>query len=86
MSKLLNAWMIDTTALQQERLAQLADTSRSYLYAISEGSRNASAGLAGRVERAVEMMIKEGHKVRPLPRHAISKDCNLCTYTSPGKR
>ena len=79
MSARLKNYMKNATAKQRERLANMAGTTQSYLYQIAGGHRRASAGCAGRLERAAKLMsAKERKALGLLPRHLIAPDCADC--------
>jgi hypothetical protein len=75
-------WMEESTIAEKKLLALRAKTALSLLYQLGYGTRNASADLAARVAKGIEMVnSKPRHK--PLPevlRGDLCETCAKCSY------
>lgn len=79
----LQHWMRVATAEESEQLAQLAGTSRDYLWQLGAGTRNASATLAGRIAREAARIRDRSPRREQLPlltRTSLSPACAVCEY------
>ena len=73
-------WMKESSIEEKRELARKAETSLSLLYQLSYGTRKASSGLAGRIEKAAASIAKRKRHT-PLPelrRGDLSEDCAKC--------
>lgn len=79
--KPLRKWMLLATTEEQTELAKLSGTSREYLYQLVNGIREASSGMAGKIEEA-SRKLRKGTKNRlaVLTRADISSVCSECSY------
>lgn len=81
----LQHWMRLASVEEQEMLAQLAGTSREYLYQIGSGHRACSADLASRIERAASKINSRSARSAVLPavlRTSLAKACGACEYAA----
>lgn len=79
--RLIKQWMRLATSYEQKELAREARTSREYLYQLSNGVREASPEIAGRIEAAAEKMHRESPGRLPrLTRADLSPVCGACPY------
>lgn len=82
----LKHWMTIATTAEQTKLAKLAKTSRGYLYQLSNGHRDASAELAGRLQRAA-LQLKQANPALPvLHRIDLCAACGRCEYALSASR
>lgn len=75
-------WMKESTIEEKRELAEKAETALSLLYQLSYEKRHASSGLAGRIEKAAEV-IGRRKRHAPLPvltKADLSEDCAKCWY------
>lgn len=87
MSSALKDWMRLATTYEQNRLAALAKTSRSYLYDIAGGKRNASSDTAAAIEVSSRILHRESKRFLPiLYRSSLSKACGACPYAPKCKK
>lgn len=70
-------WMKQSTIAEKRELAEKAGTSLSLIYQLSYGTRKASSGLAGRIEKAA---AKISNKLPILTRGDLSEDCANCKH------
>lgn len=77
----MKKWMTAATADEQEKMAELADTSRNYLYQVAAGARVPTPALAGRIEQAARQLRKASKNRLPvLTRADLSPVCGACPY------
>lgn len=77
----LKKWMKLATAREQADLAKRARTSREYLYQLSNGVREASPEIAGRIETAAEKIRQKSDGRLPgITRAELSPVCGGCPY------
>lgn len=77
----LKQWMAAATVAEQKQLALAAQTSRQYLYQLSNGYRSASTDLAGRIEIASEPIRKMSKGRLPkITRMDLCNACEVCPY------
>ena len=77
----LETWMNRSSAAEKKRLAALAGTNMTYLYAIEKNKRQASSYLAARIAKASIKLHKENPKLPVLLRGDISSVCQQCPYS-----
>lgn len=74
-------WMLNATTLEQEELARKARVSRSYLYQLADGRRDALSETAGKIADAAEHIRKSSNSDLPVVTRAdISTVCGQCNY------
>lgn len=79
----VKAWMLASTSVERDLLAEKVGTTIGQLYQLSGGHRQASAEMAGRIESATEVMHK--HSKGRLPRvyrTDLCDACRSCQYAS----
>lgn len=77
----LKKWMRLATTTEQTALAKGARTSREYLYQLSNGVRQVSPEIAGRIEAAAKKLQKTSKGRLPvLTRADLSPVCGGCPY------
>lgn len=80
------SWMKISTAEEKRHVAVLAATSLQMLYQLASEHRHASSELAGRIEKAIEVVNKRKRET-PLPgvrRGDLSDACNKCQFYKKG--
>lgn len=81
MTPIFKHWMATATTAEQDLLAELAGTSRKYLYHLAAGTRNASADMAARLEQAsVGISRKSKGRLPKLSRVDLCTACARCPY------
>ena len=83
----LKVWMRLATAAEQQRLADLAETSRQYLYRLANSdkpyARSAKSELAAAIEAASLILSKESKGRLPrLYRTDVNDTCRACPYAA----
>jgi len=79
----MKVWMAAATVDEQELLAKKAGTSRGQLYQLSSGNRQASAALAGAIERVTADMAKQSKGRLPkIVRTDLCEACRGCDYAA----
>ncbi len=79
----MKLWILAATPAQQTDLAIRAGTSRQYLYHLSSGFRDASPGLAARLEAASLAMSNETNgKLPRVYRTDLNIDCRNCDFAA----
>ena len=73
-------WMQLSSGAEQAVLADFAKTSRRYLYKLANGSKVASAELAGRIEQAAAIIRKENPTLPRLLRTDLCPACAGCPF------
>jgi len=86
MSAALKKFMDLATPAQQARLAELADTSRSYLYQLASGHRVASAEMAIAIEQATKTIRRGALKLPLVLRTDLARACSTCVYAKRAQR
>jgi len=77
----MKVWMLAASPTQQTDLALRAGTSRQYLYHLSGGFRDASPGLAARLEAAsLAMSTETGGQLPRVYRTDLNADCRNCDF------
>ena len=77
----MKLWMLAASPAQQTDLALRAGTSRQYLYHLSGGFRDASPGLAARLEAAsLAMTTETGGALPRVYRTDLNADCRKCEF------
>ena len=74
----LRRFMAAATTAQQEALARASSTSRSYLYALSSGTRTASADLAADIERGSKKLRRAHTRLPLVLRTDLCPACARC--------
>lgn len=82
----LARFMAAASTAQQESLAERADTSRSYLYALAAGKRSASAELAASIERASRTVRRGAPGLPIVPREEVCPACASCEFLRRARR
>lgn len=73
--------MAVATSDEQAALAQLAGTSKNYLYQLAKQTRVASAELAAAIEKASHIVARRSKGRLPkLPREQLCPACSTCPY------
>lgn len=79
----MKRWMNLAHTEEQIELAELAGTSRGYLYHIASGDRVPSVDLAARIEVASRTLHKKSRKRLPkIMRNEICAICSECFYVN----
>lgn len=75
-------WMQVSTMDEKETVVAAANTSLATLYQLSQGHRRASAEMAGRIAKGIELVGRKKRK-SPLPvvlRGDLCETCAACSY------
>ena len=75
-------WIDNATQSEIDKLAVLASTSPAYLRHIATGRREASAEMAGRIEKGTATISREG--LPAVKRGDLSDACKSCPYYKNG--
>jgi RNase P subunit RPR2 len=79
-------WMVAATVAEQVQLAELAGTTRGYLYQLANGYRSADASLAGRIEEASKVMHRRSKgRLSKVYRTDLCPSCRTCPYATKNK-
>ena len=87
MNEAIRKWMKLATVYEQDRLAMIGGTARSYLYKLAGGFRIVTPDIAARLEKASKVLYKESKGRLPiLARQDISDVCAECPYSPRCKK